>query len=288
MKNITVATKEGEGYYNILVESCKRNNIELVVLGLGMKWTGFTMRFKLWLDYLKNLDDNEIVMINDAYDVVITEEASVIEHRFKEFNKKVVFGTQDSLMSNLVFSKCMNTILCCGNMIGYVKYLKIIINTFYKYKELWIKYNNDDQLVLNDICNKNPFFREIVGADIKRNLFFVVSDDNRYFNKNYITKNLIKDLDVKNGKLINTNLNRTVCVLHLSALMNGNYYLKKLNYNVDKVKLNGFVYYKFQQFLNLYLKYILFFVVIIIFLLLISFKKQRKLIFKTLSKHINL
>ena len=47
LKNITVATEKNIGYYSVLVESCKKNNIDLIVLGLGQKWTGFTMRLNL-------------------------------------------------------------------------------------------------------------------------------------------------------------------------------------------------------------------------------------------------
>ena len=52
LKNISVATKKNIGYYKILVKSCKKNNIDLVLLGVGKKWEGFTMRFELWLNYL--------------------------------------------------------------------------------------------------------------------------------------------------------------------------------------------------------------------------------------------
>ena len=34
LKNIIIAKQKNIGYYNILVESCIKNNIELIVLGL--------------------------------------------------------------------------------------------------------------------------------------------------------------------------------------------------------------------------------------------------------------
>ena len=68
LKNITVATHKNKGYYKILEESCKRNDIDFIVLGFGQKWEGFTMRWKLWDNYLNKLNDNDIVMINDAYE----------------------------------------------------------------------------------------------------------------------------------------------------------------------------------------------------------------------------
>ena len=45
---------------------------------------------RLWRDYLNTLDDNEIVMINDAYDVVILEDGETIIKKFKSFNKNIV------------------------------------------------------------------------------------------------------------------------------------------------------------------------------------------------------
>ena len=154
LKNITVAT-EKYGYYNIMEESCKRHNIELITLGMGQKWEGFTMRFKLWLNYLNELDDNEIVMINDAYDVIMLEDAEDIIKKFKSFDKKIIFSAQDSILSKILFPICNleKKVICAGNMIGYVKYLKKLINLLFEKKSLWEKFNKDDQVVINHLCN---------------------------------------------------------------------------------------------------------------------------------------
>ena len=160
MKNITVATKENIGYYNILTQSCKKYNVELIVLGLGMKWEGFTMRFKLWLDYLNTLNNNEIVMINDAYDVIILQDSRIIKSKFLKFNTKIVFSGENEIMSKIFTKKCIDDYsINMGNLIGYVSYIKKFINLFYKYENIWKKYNNDDMLIINHICNfENNFF----------------------------------------------------------------------------------------------------------------------------------
>ena len=122
LKNIVVAT-EKKGYYHVLEESCKRHNIELIPLGMGEEWTGFTKKFELWRDYLNTLDDNEIVMINDAYDVVILEDGDTIIKKFKSYNKNIVMCTQiKSYFTELVFNKCKNfdSVIASGSMIGYV------------------------------------------------------------------------------------------------------------------------------------------------------------------------
>jgi len=48
---ITVAT-EIKYYMPYLIESIKKNNNELVILGLNMKWLGFNWRFKMMKEYL--------------------------------------------------------------------------------------------------------------------------------------------------------------------------------------------------------------------------------------------
>ena len=93
-------------------------------------------------------------MINDAYDVIILEDGNTIIKKFKSFNKNIVFGHQHDIISQFIFPLCkkMNFVICSGNMIGYVKYLKQLIKLLFKYPKIWKKYENDDQIVLNEIC----------------------------------------------------------------------------------------------------------------------------------------
>ena len=94
MNTITVGT-ENNGYYNILKESCKKNNIKLNNIGYKKKWTGFTMRYELLYDYLNKIDDDTIILFIDAYDVIILKDKSEIINKFKKFKKNIVFGLKD-------------------------------------------------------------------------------------------------------------------------------------------------------------------------------------------------
>ena len=81
MKILTVGT-HNKGYYEILQGSCKRNNLELINLGWGKEWKGFTMRYDLMDEYLDKQDDNEIIMFIDAYDVFLLEGEKEILKKF--------------------------------------------------------------------------------------------------------------------------------------------------------------------------------------------------------------
>ena len=65
MKIITVATQT-KGYFKAYSESCKKNNLELIVLGWNEKWKGFLWKFNLMQEYIASLNDNEIVIFTDA------------------------------------------------------------------------------------------------------------------------------------------------------------------------------------------------------------------------------
>ena len=112
MKNIVIATKPNVGYYEVMVESCKRNNIELVVLGMGKPWNGLSDKYKYWIGYLKTLPKDEIVMLNDAYDVIILDSPENIISKFKAFNKPVVFSVQKGLGIDFVFPKYFRAFIC--------------------------------------------------------------------------------------------------------------------------------------------------------------------------------
>ena len=120
---ITVAT-HNEGYFNALQQSCKNNNINLVVLGFNEKWQGFSWRFNLINNYIKNLNDDDIVLFIDAFDIIIIEDIKEIERRFKEFNKPIVISYQNLNIIELigyyiVYGYTGHTINA-GTYIGYV------------------------------------------------------------------------------------------------------------------------------------------------------------------------
>ena len=252
MKNITVATKKNIGHYPILVESCARHNIELIVLGLGMPWRGFTMRFDLWLEYLNTLNDSEVVMINDAYDVIVLEHAATILKKFHEMKKPVIFGHQDGIYERMTNQK---TTLCFGNMIGFVKHLKIILYKLIQNKKLWKQFNHDDQLILNHLYRKDETLKSIVGLDTKQNIFFVASDMNR-LNINYWLNGSIQGLKMRNDKLYNAK-GKSISVLHLPANLHADLYLDYVGYDISKINI-VFEHYRIGQFFTKYLNYVIF------------------------------
>merc|ERR1712224_396030 len=148
-------------------------------------------------------DDDEIIMINDAYDVVILEDSETILNKFHATLKKeeekdcscttsdevcknkpakekkgLIFGVQHGILPSLVFYKFKGHIICTGNIIGYVKYFKQLVQLMYKYKHVWGQFKNDDQVILGYVIRQEyDWFDKYITVDEHRDLFFATSGD---------------------------------------------------------------------------------------------------------------
>jgi len=252
MHIVTVATKN-EGYFDYLVESCKRNGGELEVLGWGQEWKGFSHRISLMKDYLKRLADDDIVCFVDGYDVIILEPLSKLEKIFKDSGKRIIFARDiDSstiplliTFLHMYFGKCKNLSINAGTYIGYVKDLKELYNQVYNKYDL--KKYKDDQIILTDICNTN----NNVDIDINRQMFLVT---------NHIDSNK-KKIKIENQRLRFDKY--YPCILHAPSNFDLTPILQQLGYNITKAKKRATIDYVLKSTIMPYvLKIIAIFVIV--------------------------
>jgi hypothetical protein len=164
MKLVTVATKSG-GYFPSLQDSCKRFNAQLDVLGFNAKWTGFMFKFILMEQYLSNLADTEIVCFIDGYDVIMLRNLTDLENTYKLFLSiidptnigKIVVGCDKAAhcirheIDEINFTKCKNKRVNSGTYIGYVKNIKLMLNSISNNLD-----SNNDQDEMIKFCILNP------------------------------------------------------------------------------------------------------------------------------------
>lgn len=180
---VTVAT-EIKFYMPYLIETCKNNGVELTILGLGKKWKGFTWRFKMMLNFLKNLDKNDIVCFVDGYDVICIRNLKDLPSVFFELknkhNCKIIVGEdprydENSIINSIIgkmcdfyYSRCKNEPINAGTYIGLAGDLLEVLTNI-------LKLNNnsegDDQVLLTKYCKNNPDFFYI---DKSKSIFLVM------------------------------------------------------------------------------------------------------------------
>lgn len=249
IKILCVATKSN-GYYKILQESCKKYNYELITLGWGKKWQGFIWRHKLYYDYLKTIQTNEIIILSDAYDVVCLRDSQDLIKEFENYKTKILFGDQSSLTSHFSFNS-LDKIRCCGNIIGYTNYL-LKLEKWMANSNMENKFNNDDQMILKVISEKHSyFFEKYTKLDINQKIFFITNGD-LLFSPYY---NFYNDIGLKIKNTNNTNLEVVIknnedikpCILHGAAAINLTPLLQDLGYQLKDMNKPNYLF-KAQQF----------------------------------------
>ena len=178
VKIVTVAT-DTKYYLPYLQETIYKKNNELVILGYGEKWQGFSWKYKLMIDYLKTLNEEDIVCFVDGYDVICTRDlrqfSSVFLKMCQEHKCKIIVGYERHIndifkyVASLYFGKCKNMPLNSGTYVGYSKDLLKIVN------DMYILNNplKDDQVLMNDYCMKNP---NDIYIDKHSELFLTICD----------------------------------------------------------------------------------------------------------------
>jgi hypothetical protein len=174
---ITVATEE-TGYYEVLKETAKTHDYELITLGLGEPWTGYTMKYQLMKDYLdrRTIDptsEEEIIVFLDGYDTFVLNDVKLLQSRYESFEKPLVFGSQwnrkhgDKLSHFVIktFSSGFDVIMNSGSYMGPVWVLKEKFEMLCSLFDCDITSQNDQKLLNKARKLKPAFFDEYVAID---------------------------------------------------------------------------------------------------------------------------
>jgi hypothetical protein len=239
----TVAT-HNEGYYDDLIESCRRNKIELIVLGYGKKWQGFAWKFSLMKDFVDNLkDDSDIVIFLDAYDIIATQDISVIKERFLEFGSPLVFSSETVYKDynqlqiyarKKMFGYCAKAHVNSGAYMGYVYALKQLFSYICKKFDCADpKFSQlDDQMIFTSICNDDDFVDRYIKFDYRFYIFYTIPLPSNIFN---LINNVFEPNEnlheIKDGKLYLKPFNISPCFIHGNGNVN-------MDFLIDLYKLS--------------------------------------------------
>lgn len=222
---ISVAT-HNEGYYDAFVESCRRNEIELVILGYGQPWQGFAWRFLLMKNYLERLNNEDIVIFLDAYDMIATQHASIIQERFLQFQTPVLFSTENVLRKDFlthyirkgVFGHCPKADISGGAYMGHVYALKQMYTYICQKYDCSSKTFSqlDDQKILTSLCNDTQFAEPPIAFDHSSSIFYTVSLPISTFQLLFSNKFYPDDEHhyIQNNQLYLQQTNQSPCFIH--------------------------------------------------------------------------
>lgn len=156
---VTVAT-ESRYYLPYLYDTCERFGYTLNVLGFNEKWSGYVFKLEKMIEFLRNVDPQDIVCFVDGYDVICTRNLNELVPIFLDIQEKTgckIVISEDTgcipkFISSVYFGTCSNTFINSGAYIGMAG---DILGILLEIRDLYPK-ETDDQRMMTQYCTLFP------------------------------------------------------------------------------------------------------------------------------------
>lgn len=126
----TVATHDKNENLSKLIRSCRLHGIKLEILGMNRPWYGNGTKYLYVMEYLNTLQDHEIVLFVDGFDVLILADKKEILDKFLKLKVPFLMSTERNCYPlserkhEFPPSPTSFAYLNTGGYIGYVGHLK--------------------------------------------------------------------------------------------------------------------------------------------------------------------
>ena len=153
---ITYATHV-QGHFNELIHNSY--NEPVIVLGMGEKWNGFMDKPKAFNDYIRFMNDYDIIIVLDGFDTMIKKSPKIAIHRFLEMQHNGIVVSKDLNIfgyNRIVYGSCRGSVTAnTGMHMGFVKHLKALYTDMIQVDLKHPGFRHDDQKILNNLCKKH-------------------------------------------------------------------------------------------------------------------------------------
>ena len=92
MSHLYTYVTHSERYFPSLIDSCAKHGVRPVVRGMGHPWEGYVKRHRELLQFLKSLDDHDVVINVDGFDTIVLCPIDVIVRKFKAMRCDLLFS----------------------------------------------------------------------------------------------------------------------------------------------------------------------------------------------------
>jgi hypothetical protein len=164
MEIITYVTHPS-GTYELLINN--PYDVQVKTIGWGEKWKGYIRKAHCVREYIETLDDNEVVAVIDGWDVECIRNTSQMERDFINMNCGVLISLDPEKNGKWATRRVFGTfrgegeyVANAGLYVGYVKYIKIMLDAIFK------ENTPDDQRAMNSVAVKFPWMKIDIQCEI--------------------------------------------------------------------------------------------------------------------------
>ena len=206
---VICATHDNEDYQK-LINSLKKFNLNYHTICWDKEWTGsgYGMRMQETLDYVNKINENDIVLYLDGYDVISLSGIDELLNKYSQFNYDIVFAAEKGLWPdvslgyhNLIPNIDQTYPYLNAQFIGKAGTVKKMLEQAHKHLtaddqgEFWHYYlNHTDECTLDHNCD---IFQCLHDVDINNEIGV---EDNRVINLQFNSKPIILHGNGNDGK----------------------------------------------------------------------------------------
>lgn len=196
--------------HKLLQESAELFSIKIHIIH-NDKWNGYIDKLIGTINYINTLNDDDLVLFIDAYDVLLSGPENEILEKFYKYNCNILFSAElncypEKFKNNFdsIYPSIKNRYLNAGGYIGYVKYLKQI----FEWKPL------QD---ISDICKHggDQTYLMVYYLNNCKNLNLKIDHGSEVFQSMHLIS--WDEIVFKNGRLHNTVMKSNPCFVHFNG-----------------------------------------------------------------------
>ena len=155
MEVVTYANKKF-GLFDRLVNN--EFGVQVTVLGMGTKWTGFNDKYRGMVKHLETKCDDDVVVFVDGFDTLINKDLAGFEEKFRDTGAGIIVSADrepfGKYVSRKVFGTCGGEYVAnTGMYVGYARDIKIVL------MDALDMTCEDDQVNMNTLCSAHDFIR---------------------------------------------------------------------------------------------------------------------------------
>ena len=123
-----------------LLGSARENGLEVDVVGMGERWSGWGQKLRAFHDYVRSLSPQDIVMCVDAYDIAFTADAPRILSSFARVSSPIVISAEkgcwpDEDIAKHFDTRCLHSYPNAGAYMGRVGQIRAMLDYFGQYPD---------------------------------------------------------------------------------------------------------------------------------------------------------
>lgn len=241
---VVCVSTHSEGYSEFFDQSCVRNGIKPIILGLGAEWKGFTTKFWLLQKYLDTVDDDAVILFVDRFDVIFVRPLDTLFAFYRRITQNlsrplIYISTEEeefikfqTAWAEVKYGTYRGRVINSGSYISTAGLMRKVLDDIAKSSHMKNEYYQDDQAMLTQYLQEHPEvpvmldnnrrflvypnMRLDIGANShidKVNKTFTYKNSKPYLIHRNVSGKLTKILDdlgydVKNISIKNTQLHR--------------------------------------------------------------------------------